>query len=53
MPSQIRIIALCGIETIAVTAQIHIANGMFAMVIVGLADKAVAESRKGVRVEMV
>ena len=38
-----------GIETIAVTVQIHIANGLPAMAIVGLADKAVAESRERVR----
>ena len=49
MHAQIHTIAFWGIETIAVTVQIHIANGLPAMAIVGLADKAVAESREHVR----
>ena len=49
MHAKIHTIAFRGIETIAVTAQIHIANGLPAMAIVGLADKAVAESRERVR----
>ena len=49
MHAQIHTIAFRGIETIAVTVQIHIANGLPAMAIVGLADKAVAESRERVR----
>ena len=50
MHAQIHKIALWGIETIAVTVQIHIANGTPAIVIVGFADKAMVESREGVRV---
>src|SRR6056300_1200535 len=42
-------IAFRGIGTIAVTVTIHIANGLPAVAIVGLADKAVAESRERVR----
>ena len=38
-----------GIEAIAVTVQIHIANGLHALVIVEPADKAVAEPRERVR----
>jgi magnesium chelatase family protein len=49
MHAQIHTIAFRGIETIDVTVQIHIANGLPAMAIVGLADKAVAESRERVR----
>ena len=49
MHAKIHTIAFRGIETIAVTVQIHIANGLPAMAIVGLADKAVAESRERVR----
>ena len=44
MHAQIHTIAFRGIETITVTVQIHIANGLPAMAIVGLADKAVAVS---------
>ena len=49
MHAQIHTIAFRGIETIAVTVQIHIANGLPAMAIIGLADQAVAESREHVR----
>ena len=42
MHAEIHTIVFRCTETIAVTIQIHIANGMPAMVIVGLADKAVA-----------
>ena len=49
MHAKIHTIAFRGIEKIAVTAQIHIANGLPAMAIVGLADKTVAESRERVR----
>ena len=49
MHAQIHTIAFRGIEAIAVTVQIHIANGLPAMAIVGLADKAVAESRERAR----
>ena len=49
MHAKIHTIAFRGIETITVTVQIHIANGLPAMAIVGLADKAVAESCERVR----
>ena len=45
MQVQIHTIAFWGIETIAVTVQIHIVNGLPAIVIAGLADKGVAERR--------
>lgn len=49
MQAQIHTVAFRGIETIDVTVQIHLGNGLPAMTIVGLADKAVAESRERVR----
>jgi len=49
MHAQIHTIAFRGIEAIDVTVQIHIANGLPAMAIAGLADKAVAEPRERVR----
>ena len=49
MHAQIHTIAFRGIETIAVTVQVLIANVLPAVAIVGLADKAVAESRERVR----
>ena len=48
MHAQIHTIAFRGIETIAFTVQICIANGLPAMASVGLADKAVAELRERV-----
>jgi len=49
MQARIKTIALNGIETINIDVQVHISNGMPAMAIVGLADKAVAESKERVR----
>ncbi len=49
MQAKINTIALNGIDTTPVDVQIHISNGMPAMAIVGLADKAVAESKERVR----
>jgi magnesium chelatase family protein len=43
MHAQIHTISFWGIETIAVKVQIHIANGLPSMAIVGSADKAVAK----------
>ena len=37
------------IDTILVSVQVHLSNGLPAMAIVGLADKAVVESRERVR----
>ena len=44
----VQTIAFCGIDTIPVDTQVHIANGLPTIAIVGLADKAVAESRERV-----
>lgn len=41
MHAAITTVAFRGIETIPVEVQVHIANGLPAMAIVGLADKAV------------
>ena len=41
-----------GIDTITVEVQLHVANSFPAMAIVGLADKAVAETRERVRMAM-
>ena len=49
MHASIKTVAFRGIETIPVDVQVHIANGLPSMAIVGLADKAVAESRERVR----
>ena len=49
MHASIKTVAFRGIDTIPVEVQVHIANGLPAMAIVGLADKAVAESRERVR----
>ena len=46
MQAQVNTVAFRGVETIDVTVQIHIGNGLPAITIVGLADKAVAESRE-------
>ncbi|MGC6454183.1 MAG: YifB family Mg chelatase-like AAA ATPase [Candidatus Puniceispirillaceae bacterium] len=49
MHASIRTVAFRGIDTIPVEVQVHLTNGLPAMAIVGLADKAVAESRERVR----
>ena len=49
MHASIRTVAFRGIDTIPVDVQVHVANGLPSMAIVGLADKAVAESRERVR----
>ena len=49
MHANIQTVAFRGIDTIAVNVQVHIANGLPAMAIVGLADKSVAESKERVR----
>ena len=49
MHASINTVAFRGIDTIPVEVQVHIANGLPSMTIVGLADKAVAESRERVR----
>ena len=46
MYDNIMTVALRSIDTIPAEVQVYVANGLSAMVIFGLADKAVAESRK-------
>jgi len=49
MVSRIRTVAFSGIEVLPVDVQVQIAAGLPAFALVGLADKAVAESRDRVR----
>ena len=49
MHALIQKVVFRGINTIPVNVQMHIANGLPAIAVVGLADKAVAESRERVR----
>ena len=50
MVAHINTLSFEGIETVVVEVQVHIAAGLPAFTIVGLPDKAVAESRERVRV---
>jgi len=52
MHALVHTVAFRGIDTIPVDVQVHIANGLPAIAVVGLADKAVAESRERVRVAL-
>ena len=49
MHSHIHTTSFCGIDTIPVSVQVHLSNGLPAMAIVGLADKAVGGSRERIR----
>jgi magnesium chelatase family protein len=49
MYSRIYALSFRGIDTIPVSVQVHLSNGLPAMAIVGLADKAVVELRERVR----
>jgi magnesium chelatase family protein len=49
MHALIQTVAFRGIDTIPVNIQVYIANGLPAIAVVGLADRAVAESRERVR----
>ncbi|BBE73945.1 YifB family Mg chelatase-like AAA ATPase [Oharaeibacter diazotrophicus] len=49
MVTHVRTVCFQGIEATAVDVQVHIAPGRFAFNIVGLADKAVSESKERVR----
>lgn len=49
MVTRVHTVAFQGIETLPVEVQVHLANGLPAFTIVGLPDKAVAESRERVR----
>ena len=48
MPAQVATVAFLGLEARPVEAQVHIAGGTRKVIVVGLADKAVAESRERV-----
>ena len=52
MHALVQIIAFRGSDTIPVDVQVHIANGLPTIAILGLADKAVAESCERVRVAL-
>ena len=49
MQAVIQTLAYRGIDTVPVAVQVHLSNGLPAMAIVGLADKAVAESKERIR----
>ena len=49
MLARIKTTAFKGIEVLFVTVEVHISNGLPAFTVVGLPDKAVAESRERVR----
>jgi magnesium chelatase family protein len=49
MTSKVRTVAFHGVEVIEVEAQVSIASGLPSFTVVGLPDKAVAESRERVR----
>ena len=49
MVAHVRTVALAGIEVLEVEVQVQITSGLPAFSVVGLADKAVAESRERVR----
>src|SRR5260370_11116546 len=49
MVARVRTVAFQGVEVIEVEAQVTVANGLPAFSVVGLPDKAVAESRERVR----
>jgi Subunit ChlI of Mg-chelatase len=49
MVTRVATLAFEGVETRPIDVQVHIAGGLVAFNIVGLADKAVAESRERVR----
>ncbi len=49
MVARINTVAFQGVETLDIDVQVHIANGLPTFTVVGLPDKAVAESRERVR----
>ena len=49
MVARVRTVAFLGIDALEVEAQVTITSGVVAFTIVGLPDKAVAESRERVR----
>lgn len=49
MQASVNTVAFRGVDTLPVNVQVHIANGLPSIAIVGLADKSVAESKERVR----
>jgi magnesium chelatase family protein len=49
MVARVQTVAFQGVDTIPVEVQVHCMNGLPAFTVVGLADKAVAESRERIR----
>ena len=49
MQAIIHTVAFRGIDTVPISVQVHLSNGLPSMTIVGLADKAVAESKERIR----
>lgn len=49
MNSIVQTVAFRGLDTVPVSVQAHLSNGLPAMMIVGVADKAVAESKERIR----
>ena len=49
MNSIVHTVAFRGLDAVPVAVQAHLSNGLPAMMIVGLADKAVAESKERIR----
>ena len=49
MQAIIHTVAFRGIDTVPISVQVHLSNGLPSMTIVGLADKAVAESKELIR----
>src|SRR5688500_3735945 len=49
MVARVTTVAFLGIKALLVDVQVHIASGMVAFSVVGLPDKAIAESRERVR----
>lgn len=49
MQALVETVAFRGLETVPVAVQAHLSNGLPAMMIVGLADKSVAESKERIR----
>ncbi|MEC9166780.1 MAG: magnesium chelatase domain-containing protein, partial [Pseudomonadota bacterium] len=49
MVARVRTVAFQGIDTVDIDVQVHIASGLPRFTIVGLSEKAVAESRERVR----
>src|SRR5580658_5400897 len=53
MVARVSTVAFEGVETRPIDVQVHIASGLVAFTVVGLGDKAVAESRERVRSALV